>query len=211
MKGLLIKDMKLMRGQIMFLIILPVVGALIVVPTGELNMGFGYITSVSGLIAVTTINYDSYDNGYSFLFTLPVSRKEYVKEKYAFALMSSAIMMLAIGALLWILSAAVHRGNVYSLTDFMGELWSAYMIALAALSFLLPIFLEFGAEKSRYFILIICGVFLAVMVGVSMGMDETLEGIFAIKLKKIIFFILSVVLLAGSYRVSCSIMEQKDF
>lgn len=85
------------------------------------------------------------------------------------------------------------------------------MIALMALSFLLPIFLEFGAEKSRYLILIICGVFLAVMVGVSMGMDETLEGIFAIKLKKIIFFILSVVLLAGSYRVSCSIMEQKDF
>ena len=79
MKGLLIKDMKLMLGQIMFLIVLPIVGAMIVVPSGQLNMGFGYIASVSGLFAVTTINYDSYDNGYSFLFTLPVSRRGYVK------------------------------------------------------------------------------------------------------------------------------------
>ena len=75
MKGLLMKDLKLMLTQFAFLILLPAVGAVFVVPTGEMSMGFGYITAISGLIGVTTVNYDSYDNGFAYLFTLPVSRR----------------------------------------------------------------------------------------------------------------------------------------
>ncbi len=209
MKGLLIKDMKLMLGQIMFLIVLPIVGAMIVVPSGQLNMGFGYIASVSGLFAVTTINYDSYDNGYSFLFTLPVSRRGYVKEKYIFALMSSVAVMLAVGVTLWFLTAAVHSENDYEFVDFLENMWSAYMITLMALSFLLPIFLKYGAEKSRYIILILCGIFMALSVAITM--DETLGELLEVEIKGIVFLILDAALLTGSYAVSCGIMEGKDF
>ncbi len=209
MKGLLIKDMKLMLGQIMFLIVLPIVGAMIVVPSGQLNMGFGYIASVSGLFAVTTINYDSYDNGYSFLFTLPVSRRGYVKEKYIFALMSSVAVMLAVGVTLWFLTAAVHLENDYEFVDFLENMWSAYMITLTALSFLLPIFLKYGAEKSRYIILILCGIFMALSVAITM--DETLGELLEVEIKGIVFLILDAALLTGSYAVSCGIMEGKDF
>lgn len=209
MKGLLIKDVKLMLGQLMFLIILPIVGALIVVPGGELGMGFSYITSVSGLLAVTTINYDSYDNGYSFLFTLPVSRKGYVKEKYVFALLSSAVVMTAVGLLLWSLVAAVHPENTYAFVKFMKDMWSAYRIILTALSFLLPIFLKYGAEKSRYVILIACGIFMALAAVFTMEepLGELLEG----GIKGMVSFLLSAALLTGSYAVSCGIMERKDF
>lgn len=209
MKGLLIKDMKLMFGQIMFLIFLPVVGALIVVPTGQLDMGFGYITSISGVIAVTTINYDFYDNGYPFLFTLPVGRKEYVKEKYVFSVISSVVVMMAIGVILWLLVTIVHPGSGYGFIEFMGELWNAYMVALMVITFLLPVYLEFGAERSRYFIVIAFGILIAVMVGA--GMDESLKGFLEIGVKRIVFFILGAALLAGSYMVSCNIMEQKEF
>lgn len=209
MKGLLIKDMKLMLGQIMFLIFLPVVGALIVVPTGQLDMGFGYITSISGVIAVTTINYDFYDNGYPFLFTLPVGRKEYVKEKYVFSVISSVVVMMAIGVILWLLVTIVHPGSGYGFIEFMGELWNAYMVALMVIAFLLPVYLEFGAERSRYFIVIAFGILIAVMVGA--GMDESLKGFLEIGVKRIVFFILGAALLAGSYMVSCNIMEQKEF
>lgn len=209
MKGLLIKDMKLMLGQIMYLLIFPIVGALIVVPSGELNMGFGYIASVSGLFAVTTINYDSYDNGYSFLFTMPVSRKGYVKEKYVFALLSSVVVMMAIGTALWFLTAVVHSENEYEFADFAGNMWSAYMVTLTALSFLLPIFLRYGAEKSRYIILILCGIFMAL--SVSFTMNETLGELLEVKIKGIVFLILDAALLLGSYAAACRIMEGKDF
>ena len=95
MKGLLMKDLKLMLTQFAFFILLPAVGAVFVVPTGEMSMGFGYITAISGLIGVTTVNYDSYDNGFAYLFTLPVSRRGYVKEKYIFAALSSVAVMLS--------------------------------------------------------------------------------------------------------------------
>lgn len=209
MKGLLIKDMKLMLGQIMFLIFLPVVGALIVVPTGQLDMGFGYITSISGVIAVTTVNYDFYDNGYSFLFTLPVGRKEYVKEKYVFSVISSVVTMMVVGVILWLLVTIVHPGSGYGFIDFIGELWSAYMVALVAIAFLLPVYLEFGAERSRYFILIIWGIFIAVLIGA--GMDESMKAILGAEVKRIVFFIISIALLGGSYMASCSIMERKEF
>ncbi len=209
MKGLLIKDIKLMFGQGSFLAILPIVGALIVVPSGQLDVGFGYITSVSGLIAMTTINLDSYDNGYSFLFTLPISRKGYVKEKYLFSLISSAVMMAAVGTSLWLMVAAVHPENHDGFMDFIMDMRNTYLIVLMALSFLLPIFLEFGAEKSRYIILILCGIFTAVMVGVTD--NEILGEIFNTGVKGILFVILNTGLLAGSYAVSCCIMEGKDF
>ncbi len=209
MKGLLIKDVKLMLGQLMFLIILAIVGALIVVPGGEFGMGFSYIASVSGLLAVTTINYDSYDNGYSFLFTLPVSRKGYVKEKYVFALLSSAVVMTAVGLLLWSLVAASHPGKTYAFVKYMKDMWSTYRIILTALSFLLPIFLEYGAEKSRYVILIACGIFMALAAMFTIG--EPLGELFEGGIKGMVSFLLSAALLTGSYAVSCSIMERKDF
>lgn len=209
MKGLLIKDMKLMLGQIMFLAFLPMVGALIVVPSGQLDMGFSYIASVSGLFAVTTINYDSYDNGYSFLFTLPVSRKEYVKEKYVFAIISSTVVIMAVGGILWLLTAAVHLENNYEFAEFAGNMWSAYTVTIIALSVLLPIFLRYGAEKSRYIILILCGIFMALSVAVTM--NEMLGELLEVKIKGIVFLILAAALLMGSYVVSCGIMERKDF
>ncbi len=209
MKGLFIKDMKLMLGQIAFLIIIPVVGALIVGPTGQLDMGFGYITSVSGILAVTTINYDSYDNGYAFLFALPVSRRGYVKEKYVFALISSAVFVLVVGGFLWLLVTVVHPGNGGRFTEFAEGMWSSYMIVLSVLSLMIPVFLEFGAEKSRYIILIIFGVFMAVMAAVSIG--ETFSSFLDAGIKGVALLGLNAAFLAGSYAASCSIMENKDF
>ena len=39
-------------------------------------------TIVTAIFAITTISYDEFDNGLAFLMTLPVTRKQYVAEKY---------------------------------------------------------------------------------------------------------------------------------
>ncbi len=41
----------------------------------------GYCTMFGMLFTVNTISYDEFDHGYLFLFTLPVTRKDYVLEK----------------------------------------------------------------------------------------------------------------------------------
>ena len=50
--------------------------------TKELYAAVGYVTFIFTLFTVSTISYDEYDNGYPFLFTLPITRRQYVNEKY---------------------------------------------------------------------------------------------------------------------------------
>lgn len=211
MKGLLMKDLKLMAAQIAFFILLPVVGAVFVVPAGEMRMGFGYITAIAGLIGVTTINYDSYDNGFAYLFTLPVSRRGYVKEKYIFAVLSSVAVMMAVGLFMWAIMAAVHPENMYTFADFLGDMEDSYLIALTAAAFMLPVFLKFGAEKSRFVILIIAGIFMGVMMGVSQVQVLRNVEMIGENRVRVIMPVLCLAWLAVSYLISVRIMEKKEF
>ncbi|MBR5794701.1 MAG: ABC-2 transporter permease [Erysipelotrichaceae bacterium] len=86
MKGLLVKDLRLLLSQSRFYIILLIV--LFVSGTStQATFVSGYIAVVFPMFAVSTISYDEYDNGNAFLFTLPFSRKEYVLAKYIFGLL----------------------------------------------------------------------------------------------------------------------------
>ena len=49
--------------------------------TKELYAAVGYVTFIFTLFTVSTISYDEYDNGYPFLFTLPITRRQYVNRK----------------------------------------------------------------------------------------------------------------------------------
>ncbi len=211
MKGLLIKDLKLMKAQIAFFILFPVVGAVLVALTGEMSMGFGYITAISGLLGVTTINYDSYDNGFAYLFALPISRRGYVKEKYIFATLSSVAAIMAVGLFMWILMAAVHPENGYTFVEFLGDMENSYVVALTAMAFMIPVFLKFGAEKSRFVILIIAGILMGVMAGVSQVEVLYDMEMFGGDWMRVITPVLCLVWLAVSYLISVRIMEKKEF
>lgn len=95
MKGLLIKDLKLMKnnGKNLLLVFL-IIGTMMGIMTKELYAAVGYVTFIFTLFTVSTISYDEYDNGYPFLFTLPITRRQYVNEKYVFVLIMTAISFL---------------------------------------------------------------------------------------------------------------------
>ena len=79
MKGLLIKDFRLLKGQVYFLLI--VTGCVIVfMINGNEAFGVAYVCSMVALLSLTTVSYDEYENGSAFLFTLPITKKDYVKE-----------------------------------------------------------------------------------------------------------------------------------
>ena len=83
MKGLLIKDIHLMKNQGKVLIIMCVLMAIMFgTMNGNIYGAAAYVTFILTLFTVSTISYDEYDNGYLFLFTLPITRKQYINEKY---------------------------------------------------------------------------------------------------------------------------------
>ena len=83
MKGLFVKDIELMKQQKQFFILVVVMGVILnLAGSGSVSFATGYFTIVTAIFAITTISYDEFDNGLAFLMTLPVTRKQYVAEKY---------------------------------------------------------------------------------------------------------------------------------
>lgn len=92
MKGLLIKDFQLSLLNIRMLVIICVVSIFIASSsTGSAAFIISYVTIIFFMFVLTSISYDEIDHSISFLFTLPISRKTYVREKYIFSLICGMI------------------------------------------------------------------------------------------------------------------------
>ena len=110
MKGLLIKDFRLLKGQVYFLLI--VTGCVIVfMINGSEAFGVAYVCSMVALLSLTTVSYDEYENGSAFLFTLPITKKDYVKEKYLFAGILLLIGLI-VSKIMWYITAVIKTGNI---------------------------------------------------------------------------------------------------
>ena len=82
MKGLLIKDIKLTLMQKSYFGIVFVIMLASFIFSNDASLGLGFMPLIMTLFTLSTISYDEFDNGNSFLFTLPIQRKEYVVEKH---------------------------------------------------------------------------------------------------------------------------------
>ena len=81
MKGLFIKDMRLILTMRQQLIIFLAVCAMIAF-TAEGSFVVGYTSGLLGILGLSTLGFDEHENGFPFLFSLPVDTKTYVNEKY---------------------------------------------------------------------------------------------------------------------------------
>ncbi|HIR00001.1 MAG TPA: ABC-2 transporter permease [Candidatus Scybalocola faecavium] len=219
MKGLLIKDFKLMKNQKSFFIILLVICvAFINMDSGE-NFILGFFTFICSLFCVTTISYDEFDNGNAFLFTLPFTRSTYVWEKYCLGLLTGTFAWLiafVMATAAWIMKSPGEN----FMTQWLPECVVILLIDWIVLALMIPFQLKFGAERSRFAMLIAFGaIFLLVLLGGQLlsllkvdltGIDRMMTGAGGIG-------ILSACLAAGliclalSFSISKRIVEKKEF
>lgn len=99
MKGLLVKDFKLMMLQKNFLLLILAIVIGMMIFTDDVVFPLGFLSFVASLFTVSTISYDDFDNGNAFLFTLPITRNNYVIEKY--------FLGLLVGGIAWILATVL--------------------------------------------------------------------------------------------------------
>ena len=221
MKGLLIKDWKLMTNQKVYLLLaffLPFL-YLIVLNDGDTSFMVTYFTILASMVGAGTITYDTYDNGAAYLFTLPVSRKGYVREKYVLVRLILAVT-LTIMAVLSGLSAVV-RNIDYKASESLVEMGVAVCLVTLLNALTIPLNLKFGAEKSKYVAVIGMGVVcllvsaLILWEGIYWFIDklEKYEGLMAKAPVKGMAAELAgcAVVMAVSYVLSVRIMEKKEF
>ena len=155
MKGLLIKDFRIVFSRKPQLLILLAVCAMIAF-TSDGSFIIGYTAGLTGILGLSTLGFDELDNGFSFLFSLPVNAKTYVNEKYLFCILLD-IVGAAVGTALFSL-ACLTKGNMDILPD--GIIYLAFYLPATLLLILsiLPIQMIFGRERSRIITVIVYGI-----------------------------------------------------
>lgn len=140
MKGLLVKDFLLMiksKKVILFMLFIGIIGGI-----NDISFATGYILMVLAILSLSTISYDEANHGLKTLFTLPISKSDYVKEKYLFSLIITGIGFVFVTIL-----------GCFSKSGFMETLIILSTALLLALS--LPFQLKEGNEKGRIVLFVV--------------------------------------------------------
>ena len=155
MKGLLVKDIRFLWGQKGSLVIFVALGLYFLLTGTDPSFGLVYTMMLAGLFSTSSITYDSHEKGMSFLLTLPIQKKTYVISKYVFAL----LVMVIMGASITLLGFGFNMLSENSVD--MSTLGDGFVMAIAfglvMVSFMIPIYVIFGAEKARIAVMVIIG------------------------------------------------------
>ena len=209
MKGLFVKDIELMKQQKQFFILVVVMEVILnLAGSGSVSFATGYFTIVTAIFAITTISYDEFDNGLAFLMTLPVTRKQYVAEKYllgAGLTAAAGVICKGVAELQGCLSETIIGSLIY------------IPLALLMLAVSLPLVIHFGAEKGRYIAMVMWAIIIAVIyiliktMGLSAdAVDAWLNGLNrGMVLAGVVLF--TVIVYMGSFWIGVRLMEKKEF
>lgn len=223
MKALLMKDLRTLKNERRLWVSIIGVSVLFGVLFQNWYFMMGYIMFGLSMIARTMYQYDVADQGIVYLMTLPITRKEYVKEKYLLSLMS-----ICIGGILSMILTKIGMLFTPDQADSNQEIFSAFLgilaVALVLQAIIFPVELKYDVSKSRIIILLlVMGIIIlftafnmligAILVAFITIFVDAFGGIF-------IQHFLGTVLLSAvvvgmiyfsSYRKSVKIMGQKEF
>ena len=218
MKGLLVKDFKLMMLQKNFLLLILAIVIGMMIFTDDVVFPLGFLSFIASLFTVSTISYDDFDNGNAFLFTLPITRNNYVIEKYSLGLL--------FGCIAWILATVLGIiATVLKDTLPVSDLVQSSLIILPMMivvqAIMLPFQLKFGGDKGR---IAMIGAFGALAV-IALVIVKGAEAIFKVDLISllnnlptvsmgvliVITILIALLMLLISMKISLSIMNKKEF
>lgn len=146
MKGLFVKDLKLMMLQKNFLLLILAIVIGMMIFTDDVIFPLGFLSFIVSLFTVSTISYDDFDNGNAFLFTLPITRNHYVSEKY--------FLGLLLGCMAWVLATVLGiittvLKDTLPITDLVQSSLMILPIMIVVQAIMLPFQLKFGGDKGR--------------------------------------------------------------
>lgn len=218
MKGLLVKDWKLIKAQRNFVWAILILCVIFLSRGQEISYVFAYLSAMFSILVASTISYDQADNGMIFIFTLPVSREKYVLAKYVFGMLAAVGLTVLFSA--GVLAARVVNLFSYSPQEFLAGVFGVLLTVVGIMSVMIPLLLKFGFEKSRIVMLIFLGFGMLVVYGAQQAAEvlhvdltplierirqagpvETVVGL----------CVLAAGMLGISYMVSVAVMRRKQF
>ena len=216
MRGLLVKEIELMKQQKQFFILVVVMGIILnLTGSGSVSFATGYFTIITAIFVITTMSYDEFDNGFVFLMTLPITRKQYVAEKYLLGTGLTIVAWAVATVLALICKFAANRGE--SVSEIMIGGVATIPVALLMLAMFIPLGIYFGVEKGRYIAIVLWIIIIVVVYALvkTMGFSEETVSAWLNGLNWGIAFavaaLITVIGYLGSFWISARFMEKKEF
>lgn len=153
MLGLLKKDYIIIKKQYHIILLFSIL-AIVNCYSNQFSFTYVFTTFLCINIGLNTITYDQSDNSLPFLFTLPIKRSTYVKEKYLLILTlmgASIVYCVTIHGILALLLDNVNFNTVdlYSPDSLWSLVITSLVTSLVYSSIIIPLYLKFGSEKAR--------------------------------------------------------------
>lgn len=226
-KGLLLKDWGLLKSQGKGIIYVMIGGAALMV--GALNNSvidreesaacFGiYITVTMAIYVANMLAYDEMDHGFQYLFSLPVTKKDYVREKYIFSIsLDAAVWLLGLTITTVVSMIGNYGTDLKKLVMIMS--WGM-MAGVVLIALNIPVRLKFDGEKGRLMIPVIALLLggagmLAGKVCGSLGVNPTeiFQKLDALSEGQLLGggILFGVICLAISYVCSLRVLEKKEY
>lgn len=217
MKGLFIKDLRLMKNQRNFLITLALMFLVLIVTGVDASFFMGYVPFLLLIVTMSTITYDEQDNSMGFLMALPVSRQTYVLEKYLLSA-SFGIGGFAVTFVIFLITEKAE-GSSMTFENYLLIFMGFLVFVILFLSLMIPIQLKFGSEKGRM-------VLFAIFFGI-IGLVYLVNKVLTIDLTKTALYetitqlpwgilmtmalVLFVIFVFISAKISLGVMKKKEF
>lgn len=158
MKALFIQDIRYMLTQKSFLALIALVGIVLALTQNDnyiFVIGYlGFMGMITGMMSVTM---DDQSNGLTFLFSLPIDRRVYVREKYCFIVLMGVLFGSVATALC--LLFRVFADYKAPLDEILATAFGTFFVMLLFVAIMLPLQLKFGAERARLASFIAIGFF----------------------------------------------------
>ncbi len=168
MKGLLIKDLRLIsKNKKLLLVMCFFAFFLLIMQQEEMESAvISYITMLGGTMVLSTISTDEFDKSVMFMLTMPVKRSTYAVEKYVFSLLCSSI---SCGVVTFV--CCLTSGNAWQTLQVAFVIW---LVLLFFQLLIIPVTLKFGGENGRIFLM----GFVVAVIGIGFAISKFNEMIF---------------------------------
>ena len=219
-RGLLEKDFRLILrqgGNLFMVLALVAIFFTIMGKTGATFIAV-YIPSVMAMYSGNTISYDENGHGYTYLFSLPVNKEMYVREKYIFSFIMT-VCGWCIGVICAGIAALINLEEVLNLEMLAMEVITFFVVQAVA-GIMIAIRLRFEGEKGRIVLPIAILIIFAIcyttgsILKTNLELKESILNVIgeAGDLEiAIALIVLSLLVWYASYKYSMRVMRKKEF
>ena len=216
MKGLIIKDLCVIKNQMRSLLLILVFFVFISILNKDATFTLFLVPFYMIMILITTFSYDEFNKWDCYCNSLPLSRKEIVKAKYLL-FNATSLIVLILGVLAsFIIPNFIENTTFESL--FASIIGVAFGICLV-ISLLIPFYYKFGSQKGRIMLFLTIAI-LALLIGAITSLDifnnielmniiNSLNNL-SLGMFTLLLIIVTIIIMTISYYISVKIYSNKE-